>query len=359
MKCPSPYLGCHLRHSPGRLLVRFHLQEVVQDLPLLRREVVLVARRVQHCLPLISGNRAQVLKGLLDHPLTVGRQRPVLPVGVANLHLFLGRQAFQHLAARQPALTLRLRHLIQLMQLLHQALLLFRRQPVKARTVAQQTLLVLHGKIAVLVEPVAEMARRSGISLRGRIWPGCRRSLGLICLSRRGAVSFNARARYSLYRPAGLSRRTTRPLPGTILTSVVPALLAAGSGVSPAALLRTVGEGGARNPGIGVRPLHRSSPIPALIAALKLPVGPHKLARLALERAGLALELSALPLKLTPELTLILPLELSVLPLLLAHPGALPGALFRPLALEASACRSGATLSGALGRRNRRRQAHE
>jgi hypothetical protein len=131
----------------------------------------------------------------------------------------------------------------------------------------------------------------------------------------------------------------------------------------PAALPRTIGEGRPRNPGIdvrsvriGVRLRRRSRAILALVSALVL-------SRLALELTTLPL---ILPLKLTPELTLILPLELAVLPLLLAllptflllllaHPGALP----RPLAFRAPAGRSFATLSGALGRHNRRRQAQD
>jgi hypothetical protein len=65
-----------------------------------------------------------------------------------------------------------------------------------------------------------------------------------------------------------------------------------------------------RNPGVGVRPLSRSSSVSAL-----------ELARLALHLPALTLILS---LVLAPELSLILPLQLAILlPLLLAHPYAL------------------------------------
>jgi hypothetical protein len=204
----------------------------------------------------------------------------------------------------------------------------------------------------------------------------------LICRSRPGTIGLHAGARCILYRPAGL-RRTGQALRRTILSCVGSPLLASGCRVRPhpiavlaligatliqaflvpAALRSTVGEGRARNPGIGVRPVRigvrlrrPSSAILTLVSALKL-------ARLALELTALTL---ISPLRLTPKLTLILPLELAVLALLptlllallllpLAHPGALP----RPLAFKAPAGRSFATFSGSLGRHNRRRQAQE
>jgi hypothetical protein len=61
----------------------------------------------------------------------------------------------QHFAAREAALALIFRQLIQLVQLLHQALLRGSRQPIEAGIVAQQTFLILHGKALMLIEPVA------------------------------------------------------------------------------------------------------------------------------------------------------------------------------------------------------------
>src|SRR5580658_7103161 len=158
----AQYSGVSAPRSVRRLLVGFDLQEVVQDVALLRREVALVSRRVQHCLALIGRHRAQILKCLLHHRLAAGRQALVLLVGLAHLRLLLWRQALKHLAAVEPALPLVLRHLVQLVQLLRKTLLLLCGQPVEVRVIAQQPLLVLLGQIAVLVEPVAKVPRRSG-----------------------------------------------------------------------------------------------------------------------------------------------------------------------------------------------------
>ena len=61
----------------------------------------------------------------------------------------------QHLAARQAALALVFGQLIQLMQLLHQALLRLSRQPIETGIVVQQTFLILHRKALMLIEPIA------------------------------------------------------------------------------------------------------------------------------------------------------------------------------------------------------------
>jgi hypothetical protein len=49
-----------------------------------------------------------------------------------------------------------------LVQLLHQPLLISRVETVEGGIAAQHSLLVLDGKIAVLIEPVPQMPRRSG-----------------------------------------------------------------------------------------------------------------------------------------------------------------------------------------------------
>jgi hypothetical protein len=74
---------------------------------------------------------------------------------LANLHLILRRHVLQHFATRQAALALVFRQLIQLMQLLHQALLRRSRQPIEAGIVAEQALLILHRKTLMLIEPIA------------------------------------------------------------------------------------------------------------------------------------------------------------------------------------------------------------
>jgi hypothetical protein len=61
----------------------------------------------------------------------------------------------QHLAARKAALALFFGQLVQLVQLLHQALLRSWRQAVEVGVVAQQAFLILNRKSLMPVEPVA------------------------------------------------------------------------------------------------------------------------------------------------------------------------------------------------------------
>jgi len=136
-------------------LVRLGAQEIGENVPLIRREVVLVARGVEHRSALIERYRAQILKGALDHLLAIGREGDKLAASFADLRLLLRRKTLEHLAARQRALTLRLRHLVQPMQLIDQTLLRGRGKVVEAGIVVQEPLLILQGKPLVLVEPAA------------------------------------------------------------------------------------------------------------------------------------------------------------------------------------------------------------
>jgi len=76
------------------------------------------------------------------------------------LHPLLRIHVFDCLRTCQAALPLLFRQFIHLLQLLNQALLICLRQALEARIVAQQLLLTLCGKIAVLVEPGAKMSWR-------------------------------------------------------------------------------------------------------------------------------------------------------------------------------------------------------
>lgn len=148
----------------------------------------MVTRGVEHGVALIERHGTQILKGLLDARLAIGRERHHAAAGLTHLHLLLGRHAFQHLAASQTAIALLFRHLVQLVQLLDKALLGRRSQAVEAGIAAQQLFLLIDSKSAVLIQPVAEMSRRSrariGISInvsgtsglrlhaiRAAIWP--------------------------------------------------------------------------------------------------------------------------------------------------------------------------------------------
>ena len=141
-------------------------QQIRQDIALIRRESVLVTRGVEHGVALIERHGTQILKCMLDECLAAGRERHQAAAGLAHLHLFLRRHAFQHLAARQAAIALRLRHLVQLVQLLDEPLLLRGSQPIEAGIVAQQPLLLIDSKSPVLIQPIAEMSWRSSAGIR-------------------------------------------------------------------------------------------------------------------------------------------------------------------------------------------------
>lgn len=104
---------------------------------------------------MIERDGAQILKGALDHLLAIGGQGGELPPGLAKLHLFLGRHAFDHFTFCEAVLALRFRHCVQPVQLIEQPLLRRRGQTVEAGVAAQEPLLVLQGKALVLVEPSA------------------------------------------------------------------------------------------------------------------------------------------------------------------------------------------------------------
>lgn len=129
---------------------------------------------------MIERDGAQILKGALDRLLPIGGQGSELSPGLAKLHLFLGRHAFDHFTFSDAVIALLFRHRVQPVQLIEQSLLRRRRQTVEAGVAAQQALLILHGKALVLVEPAAQMTlarcsrivisragRRCGVGIRG------------------------------------------------------------------------------------------------------------------------------------------------------------------------------------------------
>ena len=153
----------------ARRLVGLGAKQIGEDVALLGRELTLIARGVDDRGALIQRHGTQILKGALDDGLTIGRQGQVIAPGLAHLHLLLRRHVFEHFAARQTAFALGLGHLIQAVQLLHQALLRGGGQTVEAGVIAQQPLLILDGKALMVVEPVAKVAgrRRAGIGVSG------------------------------------------------------------------------------------------------------------------------------------------------------------------------------------------------
>ena len=203
-------MGARLRLLP-RSLVGLGLQQVRQHSSLLRSEGPLIPCRVQHRCPLIDRNRAQILKGPLYRRLPVWWQAAKPLAGRPELRPLLRRHVFDHLGAFQPALPLLLRHLVYLPQLLHQLLLVGRRKPAKVRVAAQHLFLILHGNILVLIQPVFEMPRGSGILPHRCI---------VVCRSR---CDGGAGRLLSLCRTDGRSNRTRRGraawIPGLIARS--------------------------------------------------------------------------------------------------------------------------------------------
>ena len=76
---------------------------------------------------------------------------------------------FESLRACQPAFPLLLRHLVNLVQLPHRTLLIGRGQLIETGIAAKYLLLSLRGKIAMLIEPIAQMPGwlRAGITVGG------------------------------------------------------------------------------------------------------------------------------------------------------------------------------------------------
>jgi len=148
------------------LLVGLDAEEVVEDVALLGREVVLVACGVEDGLALVGRDGAEILKGLLDHCLAVRRQSGELVAGGVEAGAVLRGHVLDGLAPLEAALALGFRHLVEAMKLLGEPLLLLSGQAIKAGAVAKQAFLVLDGQIAMLVEPVTEMAGRGGETRR-------------------------------------------------------------------------------------------------------------------------------------------------------------------------------------------------
>ncbi len=122
---------------------------------LLRREIVLVTRGVEHGGALVERHGTQILKRALNHLLTIGRKGDKLAACVTKLHLLLRRHAFNHLAARQAAFALSFWHLVEIVQLLDQPLLRYGRQAIETGIVVKEPLLILQRKPLVLIEPCA------------------------------------------------------------------------------------------------------------------------------------------------------------------------------------------------------------
>ena len=147
--------GCRYEAALARLLIGLGAKEVAENISLLRREIILIARGVEHGRALVERHGTQILKGALDYFLTIGRKGDKLAPGVAKLHLLLRRHAFNHLGARQAALALSFWHLVEIVQLLDQPLLRYGRQAIETGIVVKEPLLILQRKALVLIEPGA------------------------------------------------------------------------------------------------------------------------------------------------------------------------------------------------------------
>jgi len=152
-----------------RRLVRLHAQKIRKYPALLRRKRPLVPRRIQHRLPLIQRDPAQIIESPLHHRLPILRQISPLLARPADARSLIRRQALQHLIPRQPALPLLLWHLVHLPQLLCQPLLIVRGQLLETRIAAQHPFLILQRNIAVLIQPVSQVSLRRNTGVGKRI----------------------------------------------------------------------------------------------------------------------------------------------------------------------------------------------
>jgi len=138
-----------------RRFVGFDAQHIRENAALLGAEDTLVARGVEHRLALVGRYRAQVAEGALHQGLALYRLGGPAARRKIDLHPVLRGQVLDHLGTCQAALSLLLRQLVNLMQLLHHSLLVAWSKPPEAGIAAQGPFLLLNGKVEVLIEPVA------------------------------------------------------------------------------------------------------------------------------------------------------------------------------------------------------------
>lgn len=139
---------------------RLDAQQIGEDATLLGGEDTLISSGVEYRLALIQRDRAQVLESALHQRLSVHGQGDPAARGVVDAQPILGREMLEHLVASHTALALLLAQLVDLMQLLDDALLVGRGQAPECGVVAEHPLLLLDGKRAVLIKPVAQVAGR-------------------------------------------------------------------------------------------------------------------------------------------------------------------------------------------------------
>ena len=147
-----------MRYELLRRLVGLDSEHVGEDAALVGGEGIAVAAGVEHCGPLIDGNAAKVAEGRTQHGLAVGGQRGPATGGVVDADAVLGRELLERFGAGKAALALVFIEVVDLVELADDALLVRRSKVVKAGVSAQHALLIGSWEVAMLVEPVAQMA---------------------------------------------------------------------------------------------------------------------------------------------------------------------------------------------------------
>ena len=131
-------------------------RSVIQHLSLLRRELV-EASRLQLALACLRRHCAQRLNRILDCLTALRWETVVLCGEVAELLPLLRLQVLPHLSAAQHLLLPVRRQAVEVLQALLKALLSVRRQLLEVRIALQCPSLLIHGLVAVLIEPLSKM----------------------------------------------------------------------------------------------------------------------------------------------------------------------------------------------------------
>jgi hypothetical protein len=142
------FLRCRCQRQPRRS---------IQDVPLLRREVIVEVSRLQFPLASIWRHRAQSLNRIAHSPAALRRQTVELLPNSAQILLLRRRQMFPRLHTPQHLLLPFLRHAVEPLQPLFVLTLRFPRQSAECRVILQSLPALVWSHLPLPVQPLTGM----------------------------------------------------------------------------------------------------------------------------------------------------------------------------------------------------------
>ena len=140
-----------------------NVHQAVERAALLRIEAVGIATGVESSGALVGRELAHGAEAAADSIALIGWKRGKVLRGSAHLVALLRREFFQLLIALDDAVSLRLRHGIELSEAVVHALLRGLRKVMEAGLILQRLMLLRGGEIAVVVHPLIEMLAARGV----------------------------------------------------------------------------------------------------------------------------------------------------------------------------------------------------